>query len=69
MRQFTDAVLLAIAELDHKCIEPAATLKYEPFVQNWVLRYMNENTKRSAESIPMLYIHFPLPFPDTSGIS
>ena len=32
------------------------------FVQNWVLVYMNENAKRSAESILMLYIHFPLSF-------
>ena len=39
------------------------------FVRNWVLRYINENTKCSAESIPMLYIHFPLSFPDTSGVS
>ena len=30
------------------------------FVRNWVLRYINENTKRSAESILNLYIHFPL---------
>ena len=28
------------------------------FVQNWVLQYINENAKRSAESILMLYIHF-----------
>ena len=34
---------------------------------NWVLRYINENAKRSAESILMLYIHFPLSFPVTSG--
>ena len=27
------------------------------FVRNWVLRYITENTKRSAESIPMLYTH------------
>ena len=41
------------------------------FVRNWVLRYMyiNENAKRSAESILMLCIHFPLSFPDTSGAS
>ena len=25
------------------------------FVRNWVLRYINENAKRSAESIFMLY--------------
>ena len=36
------------------------------FVQNWVLLYMSENTKCSAKSILMLYIHFPLPFHDTS---
>ena len=30
------------------------------FVWNWVLRYINENAKRSAESILMLYIHFRL---------
>ena len=30
------------------------------FVRNWVLRYINENAKRSAESILKLYIHFPL---------
>ena len=28
---------------------------------------MKENAKRSAESILMLYIHFPLSFLDTSG--
>ena len=28
------------------------------FVRNWVLRYINENAKRSAESILELYIHF-----------
>ena len=39
------------------------------FVRNWVLWYMNENAKRSADSILMLYIHFPLSFPDTSGAS
>ena len=39
------------------------------FVRNWVLRYINENTKRSAELILMLYIHFPLSFPITSGAS
>ena len=34
------------------------------FVRNWILRYINENAKRSAESILMLYIHFPaLSFP------
>ena len=27
------------------------------FVQNWVLPYINENAKRSAASILMLYIH------------
>ena len=26
------------------------------FVRNWVLRYINENAKRSTESIFMLYI-------------
>ena len=31
------------------------------FVRNWVLRYINENAKRSDASILMLYIHFPLP--------
>ena len=36
------------------------------FVQNWVLLYINENTKCSAKSILMLYIYFPLPFPDIS---
>ena len=30
------------------------------FVRNWVLRYINENAKCSAESILKLYIHFPL---------
>ena len=30
------------------------------FVRNCVLRYINENAKRSAESILKLYIHFPL---------
>ena len=35
------------------------------FVQNWVLPYINENAKRSAASILMLYIHFPLSFPVT----
>ena len=39
------------------------------FVRNWVLRYINENAKRSAESILMFYIHIPLYFPDTSGAS
>ena len=39
------------------------------FARNWVLRYINVNAKRSAESILMLYIHFPLSFPDTSGAS
>ena len=37
------------------------------FVRNWVLRFINENTKRSAESILKLHIHFPLSFPVTSG--
>ena len=37
------------------------------FVRNWVSLYMNEKAKRSAESILMLYIHFPLSFLDTSG--
>lgn len=41
-------------------------LNIDFFVQNWVLLYMNENTKCSARSILMLFIHFPLPFPDTS---
>ena len=41
-------------------------LNIDFFVRNWVLLYMNENTKYSAESILMLYIHFPLSFPDTS---
>ena len=39
------------------------------FVRNWILRYINENAKRSAESILMLYIHFSLSFPVTSGAS
>ena len=39
------------------------------FVQNCVLQYINENAKRSAESILKLYIHFPLSFPVTSGAS
>ena len=39
------------------------------FVRNWVLPYMNENAKRSAESILMLCIHFPLSFPVTFGAS
>ena len=39
------------------------------FVRNWVLCYINENAKRSAESILDLYIHFPLSFPVTSGAS
>ena len=38
-------------------------------VQNWVLRYINENAKHSGESILYLYIHFPLFFPVTSGAS
>ena len=37
------------------------------YVRNWVLRYINENAKHSAESILKLYIHFPLSFPVTSG--
>ena len=41
-------------------------LNIDFFVRNWVLLYMNENTKHSAESILMLYIHFPLSFPDAS---
>ena len=41
-------------------------LNIDFFVQNWVLLYKNENTKHSAESILMLYIHFSLSFPDTS---
>ena len=39
------------------------------FVRNWVLQYINENAKRSAELILKLYIHFPLSFPVTSGAS
>ena len=39
------------------------------FVRNWVLRYVNENAKRSAESILNLYIHFPPSFPVTSVAS
>ena len=34
-----------------------------------VLPYMNENAKHTAESILMLYNHFPLSFSDTSGAS
>ena len=37
------------------------------FVRNWVLLYINESAKRSAASILMLYIHFPLSFPVTFG--
>ena len=37
------------------------------FVRNWVLPYVNENTKRSAALILTLYIHFPLSFPVTFG--
>ena len=37
------------------------------FVRNWVLPYINENAKRSAASILMLYIHFALSFPVTFG--
>ena len=33
-------------------------------MRNWVLQYMNEYAKRSAESILMLYIHCPLSFHD-----
>ena len=33
------------------------------------LLYINENAKRSAESILNLYIHFLLSFPVTSGAS
>ena len=36
-------------------------------VRNWVLPYMKENAKRSAESFLILNIHFHLSFPDTSG--
>ena len=39
------------------------------FVRNWVLSYINENAKRSAASILMLYIHFPQSFPVTFGAS
>ena len=39
------------------------------FERNLVLRYINENAKRSSESILMLYIHFRLSFPFTSGAS
>ena len=39
------------------------------FVRNRVWLYMTENAKHSAESILMLYIHFPLSFPNTSGAS
>ena len=39
------------------------------FVRNFVLRYINENAKRSAESILKLYIRSPLSFPVTSGAS
>ena len=39
------------------------------FVRNCVLRYINENAKRSAESIFKLYIQFLLSFPVTSGAS
>ena len=39
------------------------------FVRNWVLPYINENAKRSAASILMLYIHSPLSFPVTFGAS
>ena len=37
------------------------------FVRNWVFLYTNVNAKRSAESILMRYIYFPLSFPNTSG--
>ena len=39
------------------------------FVRNCILRYINENAKRSDELILKLYIHFPLSFPVTSGAS
>ena len=39
------------------------------FVLNWVLPCINENAKRSAASILMLYIPFPLSFPVTFGAS
>ena len=39
------------------------------FVRNWVLRYINEKAKRSAESILELYSQFTLFFPATSGAS
>ena len=39
------------------------------FVRNEVLRYTNENAKRSPESILMLCIHFRLSFPFTFGAS
>ena len=38
-------------------------------VRNWVLRYINEDAKRSAASILMLYIHFALSLPVTFGAS
>ena len=41
-------------------------LKTDFFERNWVLLYMNENAERSAESLLVLHIHFPLSFPDTS---
>ena len=39
------------------------------FVQNWVLLYINENAKRAAALILMLYTHLPLSFPVTFGAS
>ena len=39
------------------------------FAQNWVLPYINENTKRSAALILILYIHSPLSFPVIFGAS
>ena len=39
------------------------------FVLNWVLPCINENAKRSAASILMPYIPFPLSFPVTFGAS
>ena len=39
------------------------------FVRNWVLPYINENAKRSAASILVLYIHFTLSLPVIFGAS
>ena len=39
------------------------------FVRNWVLPHINENAKRSAASMLMLYIHAPLSFPVTFDAS